>query len=688
MHALSNNTFLSCDHKIRSNASSSLQRRRKGLEFGTTCLAASVSLAALLTAAKAQADMAGNLTIISTLGGNSSQGFGVSDGGSVVVGKSQVTPEATDRAFRWTPTGGIVNLLGLVGTSSVANGVSADGSTIVGSYFIVGGATAFSFSNGVRTDLTLAGKQFSQANAISANGQVVVGFTYNAANAETATRWVNGAGTDLGLLGGGTKSYAYGVSADGSVVTGYGDSAAGTRAFRWQGGVMTALPTLGGNSSFGYAVSGDGTVIVGQAMTAGNAFHAFRWSAATGMVDIETTASSISTGYAASSNGSVIVGDTLVGQQTLYGFRWTQATGMQRLDNLLAAAGVNMTGRTLKQARGISGNGEFIVGTATNINGTGARAYLARYYETTTGIIAGVTDATSVQTSVDGIGDSRNQIDTQQQGFTSQLLQEDIPFFKTDYVGAFGSVGSASGGLTARYDTGPFTLKFGAGMAAEDYKGASMRNAFLLAASARYTAMLDDSFGLYGEAGGMWSPTGRYKFSRTYANGAGTATGTGETWGQQGYVFGKIGAIFKASATDTVTPYLELGYQTLQTGAYSETLSAANPFEARVAAATNGMGVVKLKGQWTHAINDDLDFALTAGWGHGFNRTDSASANVTGFGTLTPNYRKATDWAEYGVRASYRFDEKWTGSVFANGVIGGPDVGSNHHFGVSALMRF
>ncbi len=686
MNALSDNTFLSCDHKIGSNASSSFRRQRKSLQVGAACLAASVSITALMTATTAQADMAGNLTIIGTLGGNSSEGLGVSNDGSVVVGRSNVSPDPKDqRAFRWTSAGGIVNLLGALPNVSEANGVSADGSTIVGSYFIVGGATAFSFTNGVKTDLSLAGKTFSQASAVNANGQVVVGYAYSNFNFVTATRWVNGVGTDLGLLPGGSFSYARGVSADGSVVAGYGDSAAGTRAFRWEAGVKTILPTLSGTTSAS-GVSGDGTVIVGQSQTANNKFHAFRWSAATGIADIETNASATSAAYATNSDGSIIVGFTFVNNSS-YAFRWTQTAGMQRLNDILAAAGVNMNGRILWDASAISGNGEFIVGTA-NIDGVGNRAYLARYYETTTGIIAGVTDATSVQSSVDGTGDSRNQIDTQQQGFTSQLLQEDIPFFKTDYFGAFGSVGSASGGLTARYDTGPFTLKFGAGMAAEDYKGASMRNAFMLAASARYTAMLDDSFGLYGEAGGMWSPTGRYTFRRSYANGAGTATGIGETWGQQGYVFGKIGAIFKASATDTVTPYLELGYQTLQTGAYSETLSATNPFEARVAAATNGMGVVKLKGQWTHAINDDLDFALTAGWGHGFNRTDSASANVTGFGNLTPNYRKATDWAEYGVRASYRFDEKWTGSVFANGVIGGPDVGSNHHFGLSALMRF
>ncbi len=198
-------------------------------------------------------------------------------------------------------------------------------------------------------------------------------------------------------------------------------------------------------------------------------------------------------------------------------------------------------------ARAISGNGEFIVGSA-NIDGVGNRAISHAITKQTTGIIAGVTDATSVQTSVDGIGDSRNQIGTQQQAFQS-VASGGYPVLQDRFCRCLGSVGSASGGLTARYDTGPFTLIFGAGMAAEDYKGASMRNAFLLAARPATPPCSTTALAFMARAGGMWSPSGALQVQSHLRNGAGTATGIGETWGQQGYVFGKIGAIFKVSAT-------------------------------------------------------------------------------------------------------------------------------------------
>jgi probable HAF family extracellular repeat protein len=107
--------------------------------------------------------------------------------------------------------------------------------------------------------------------------------------------------TWLGTLGGG-GSYATGVSADGSVVVGRAENAAGQkRAFRWTAsGGMQNLGTLGGTWSEAWGVSADGSVVVGWAGNAAGYNRAFRWTASGGMEDLNTTYASLLT------NGSVL----------------------------------------------------------------------------------------------------------------------------------------------------------------------------------------------------------------------------------------------------------------------------------------------------------------------------------------------------------------------------------------------
>ena len=73
----------------------------------------------------------------------------------------------------------------------------------------------------------------SRANAASADGSVIVGCGLWASGQE-AFRWDGGAITGLGdLLGGSFQSEAYGVSADGRWIVGYGYNPSGFReAFR------------------------------------------------------------------------------------------------------------------------------------------------------------------------------------------------------------------------------------------------------------------------------------------------------------------------------------------------------------------------------------------------------------------------------------------------------------------------
>jgi len=146
----------------------------------------------------------------------------------------------------------------------------------------------------------------AMATAISGNGNFAVGWGGHATGGSSrALRWnlsdITTAGTatpeDLGTLGG-PDAQADAVSRDGRVVVGYSSliDSFGSHAFRWveggTGGVsgnpqMQDLGTLGGMTSRAMAVSGDGAVVVGWSEVPETSFfHAFRWTEATGMVSV------------------------------------------------------------------------------------------------------------------------------------------------------------------------------------------------------------------------------------------------------------------------------------------------------------------------------------------------------------------------------------------------------------------
>jgi probable HAF family extracellular repeat protein len=58
---------------------------------------------------------------------------------------------------------------------------------------------------------------------------------------------------------------------------------------------MQDLGTLGGDYSEAYGVSADGSVVVGRARNAAGDWRAFRWTAAGGMEDLNTTYASLLT---------------------------------------------------------------------------------------------------------------------------------------------------------------------------------------------------------------------------------------------------------------------------------------------------------------------------------------------------------------------------------------------------------
>ena len=243
--------------------------------------------------------------------------------------------------------------------------VSADGSTVVGAttkdgvnYF----AVRWTADSGMQ--ITASGT-LDWANAVSANGGLLVGPKHLENGANAILLNLTNDTTDLGHLPGAPSSVPADVSADGSVVVGGAFSAQSREAFRWTAatgmvglGQMPAAPF----GSVARAVSADGSVIVGNAYP-DPPFSvrtiAFRWAADTGMLALHDLPAAGTRGEAngVSADGSVVVGALADGPGDWRGFRWTEQDGMLELPSI-------STGGSIAGAEGVSGDGNVIVGIA------------------------------------------------------------------------------------------------------------------------------------------------------------------------------------------------------------------------------------------------------------------------------------------------------------------------------------
>ncbi len=232
---------------------------------------------------------------LGTLGGEWSYASAVSADGSTVVGTAS-RDDGTWRAFRWTLAGGMTELVTLTNHSR-AFGVSADGSIIVGAdEFALNLSWAVRWIPSAVEYLQPAGYGNLQpiyAFGVSAAGDVCVGQAQSRLLPPEpitghAFWWTPALGAqNLGTLG--RWSYALGVSANGEVVVGESFNADSLRrAFRWSqaGGMQELLPPAGFRESSAMAVSGDGSVVVGEVMNPDDGGHAARWTAPVGAEDL------------------------------------------------------------------------------------------------------------------------------------------------------------------------------------------------------------------------------------------------------------------------------------------------------------------------------------------------------------------------------------------------------------------
>ena len=626
---------------------------------------------------------------LGTLGGPQSYGWAVSADGSTIVGYAY-TDNTDYHAVRWVGTS-IQDLGTLGGSKSDASSVSADGFFVAGSAYVTGDAYEHAFrwdaTNGM-VDLQTLGGDASYATHISADGSVVVGYSETSSGQSHAFRWDSSTSnmTDLGTLGG-SGSTASAVSADGSVVIGQASTSTNERhAVRWEGTSIEDIGTFGGTTSSASAVSYDGSVVVGLASTAGNAAnHAFRWEDGV-TEDLGTLGGTNSQATRVNDSGEVVIGSSqiTVGDTTTHAFRWTSATGMQDVNTLLSDAGVDMTGIVLIDARHISADGQFITGLGSF--GTDKHVYVTRYYD---GTPAGLTTTQSVQQSVNDLGAARSGAMAQQHGLAMPLLGDDKPIEDGSEIGIFGQAGSGQGGGYARIaNRAGFAVLAGVSYGYENYDSASIDNALMGALALRYLVPGAGTFRPFVEAGGWLAPDADLEFQRTYMNGAGTAVGVGSTQGDVSYLFARAGALYAMGQGGQLALSAEVGRERLTVRGYAEGASSSNPFDGSVAAGTDTMGLLKARGQWSASLGHGFDATVWGAGVYGFNRQSDLEVAVAGVGMLTPVADDDIVWAEYGARVGYALTAATTLDVFVNGVSGEKGVDTRMHGGAGLRYRF
>lgn len=308
--------------------------------------------------------------------------FSVSADGTTVVGNNNwgSTNGYEMWGYVWKQGTNMVYLPSFPGEAPGSGGgaANADG-TVVGGAGNVGTsvqAGRWTLNGEVWTPEVLGdlpgGDDFSCVWCISYDGNVLAGRATSelGGGASRWTRQVDDSGNPTWLLEslgdlptGRYNGEARGCSADGSVVVGrsevsYKKGFTGYRAFRWTSATgMVDLGVIGTRTrSEAWGCSADGSIIVGHTTNDnGSNKVAFRWTAGTGMVSLGCLpGGKISQALGVSPDGSIVVGRGSTRGSGDKAFIWDATNGMRRIDEVLAAHGVSTYGWNVWEASGIA----------------------------------------------------------------------------------------------------------------------------------------------------------------------------------------------------------------------------------------------------------------------------------------------------------------------------------------------
>ncbi len=296
---------------------------------------------------------------------------GLNQDGSMAAGTN--TLPASGPGFTWTQSGGRFDFGSLPGMpiGSSVTGLSDTGVVVGGMSVATGRAYRWTGTGPLQDLGLLPGETRSVAWGVNGDGTVVVGHAEHGA-------WINYTGQAFrwmpakGLQGLGYAkpwdilSIARAVSRDGKTIVGI-SGPIGTDAFVWtEAGGMKILPKLPGAihyDTYANAVNLDGSIVVGSSPSSDGYGHAVRWL--DGKVEDLTVGSNFtsSLAFAVSDDGQVVGGAA-----GSFAFVWTPSNKMMLASDYLSLQGVQLpAGYKLEYVYAISGDGLTVGGAARNL---------------------------------------------------------------------------------------------------------------------------------------------------------------------------------------------------------------------------------------------------------------------------------------------------------------------------------
>jgi uncharacterized membrane protein len=623
-----------------------------GRKFGA------VSLPALLLALAGGNARAQEFVEIDTPG-NIASAQAISGDGSTGVGYATTDFDA----YKWDEDG----VPTLIQLGARAYGVNVDGSIIVGAEEgPLGSLRAIKWVNGVATQLSNG--DFGQALDVSDDGAVIVGDTVSSGNTK-ATIWTSSGDELLEDLVANTST-ATGVSGDGSIIVGYGNELLDVAlVWKWdgsqyQGDRLDFLSSEEDARALG--ISADGTTAVGYSEDAAGDDRAVKWNTGTLAVTELDVIGEDSRAYSANGDGSVIVGRADMGTGSA-AVRWTD-NGAEILQDVLIAAGVDMTGWELTQAIGVSDDGLTIIGNGSE----GPWIMRNNALVTPDGVVSSLASVGQVAAGADSFvaGFMTGAQEYALQHATDTVSTQSTLGYAADPGANFPNIkrnndaprwrvfGYAEGYGSSELDGGHGLGQVGASYLFADY---SLVGASLGFGGSTTDMEFDGEAEFLGVSGTVFAayapPTGFQAvftataagldadIARGYMNGAGTTTSEGETDGYGAGASLRVGYAFQIADTTRLTPFGSATVTHVNLDGYTET---TGPFPATVEELEDTVVVGRLGAEVRHDLSQATWIWASAAWAHRDNDEGAeVTATATGlFGITSAALTTAQDWAE------------------------------------------